>query len=300
MKTLSEIISGFACVERDVELSRFSLYRCGGRAEALVRPQSIDELSRLLSCARENGIAVHVVGNGSNILFSDKGLAGVTIKLDSGAFCGLEIDGLSLVAGAGVNMATLVGLCREKSLSGFEFLWGVPATVGGALAMNAGAQGRDIAAALERVEVAGFDGRIAALDKSAIDFGYRSSSLASSGVVTRAWFRLARAASSDIEAVIDACRKQKVWAKPGLCSCGCVFKNPGDGTSAGKLLDSLGAKGMRQGGAAVSPEHANVIVNAGGATAADIFTLLLRLEEMALGAGCKLEPEIKLMGDFSL
>lgn len=294
-----DIVSEFGCVERDADLSCVSLYRCGGRAEFLARPETPEELGALLKCAKQHKMPVNVIGNGSNILVSDNGVAGLVVRLDTKAFCSFSLDGNVLESGAGVKIGSFVSLCRDKGFHGFEYLWGVPATVGGAVVMNAGAQGCEICDVLVRVEIIGDDGAAKVIAKEDIDFGYRYSSLSKLGVVTRAWFKLEHADKKEIEETIAACKKQKTWIKESAMSCGCVFKNP-EGTSAGRLLDSLGAKGMTNGGAMVSREHANVIVNTGGASSQDIFALMFRLEEMALEAGVKLEPEIKLMGDFSL
>ncbi len=296
MVDLDRLPSGVKTIRFGEPLGRHSGYGTGGCAQVWAEAENGDGVKFLAAWARERGVSCVWVGNGSNILFSDLGLPGVVARLAGPGFDEAAVDGNRLIAGAAAQLARVVALSVDNKLGGLEHLWGVPGTVGGAVMMNAGALERQVSDVLEWVEWVDGAGVPARLEASAIDFGYRRCGL-SGGVVTRACFKLSPVPAMHLRETVEAVRARKHFYGQYPRTCGSVFKNP-PGVSAGTLLDRLGAKGMRLGGARVCPEHANVIYNEGGAKSSDIYQLMRRLQDMARGAGQELEPEIHILGEF--
>jgi len=277
-------------------LKKHTTFKIGGPAEYFVRPKGAAELKVLIKAAKRYKIPVLVIGAGSNILAGDKGVGGLVIQLNSSYFKKIRVKGNSVHAGSGVMLSKLIITSRNFGLSGLENLAGIPGTVGGALAMNAGAWGKNIEDTLKEVWVMDYSGRIRVLKKKNIEFGYRKSDLGKY-IILEARFGLGKGDGLNIRSRIREYLKQRRSAQDlTRPSAGCVFKNP-TGKSAGKLIDECGLKGKRVGGAAISGKHANFIVNLGNAKSADVIDLIKLIKNKVRAKfHINLEPEIKIWG----
>ena len=281
---------------RDEPMSRHTSLKVGGPADFFVSPADRDDLVALLTLLAETGIPYLVVGGGYNLLVRDGGIRGVVISLT-------HLDELTLLAGervlvgAGVTNRQLVQLLREKGLGGLEFLSGIPGTVGGALAMNAGAHG---GAVLDHVEelFTVRDGKMLQTGRDSLDYGYRFMRLAPCEIIVGATFRLKPADPDWIAARIDAYLEHRATSqKIGFPNAGSFFKNP-EGAAAWRLIDGAGLRGERVGGAQVSEAHANFLINRGNATAADFLALAARIKDLVRQcAGIALEEEVRIVGE---
>jgi UDP-N-acetylmuramate dehydrogenase len=275
----------------------FTTYRAGGPLEVIVRPSSRKDLGWLSGFCLNNGIPLRVLGAGSNILVSDKGLKGVsvfTVKLDKS-----EIAGDTLKAEAGVPWDNAVKASVSAGLAGLEKTSGIPGTVGGAIVMNAGAFGQETFDALESFEAMDRAGAVRILKKFEVKYGYRRVEGIEGLTILSAVFRL-KAGDANALAAHRACVLAKRAEKQplDLPSAGSVFKRPA-GDFASRLIDAAGLKGVRIGDAQVSQKHAGFIVNLGGAKAADIHALMLKIKSAVKAAtGVELELEQILLGDF--
>ena len=288
-------------VERDFALSRLTTVRTGGVADWFARPSSAEELEALLAWADEQGLAIAVVGSGSNLLVADDGFRGLALKL-GGDLASVERDGLRLVCGGGARLPSVAAKAAGWGLAGIEFGVNIPGTVGGAVRMNANAYGGELARVLEWVEIVTPDGR----DRRAperLDFAYRRSNLGDREVVARASFELTEEEPETIKARMSSMRERRHEAQPsGIKTFGSTFKNPEDaragGRTAGQLLEAADCRGLAVGGARFSPKHANFVENADGATTADVLELMAegrrRVHERF---GVVLEPEVQVLGE---
>lgn len=284
-------------------LAPWTSLRVGGPAELLVRPRSADALVRLLARAKSAGIPVHVLGGGANTLVGDLGIPGLTLKLPGDLFpeevqpTGAGSGGL-VTLGAGAAIARLINVMRTRGWVGAEFLAGIPGTIGGAVAMNAGTKQGECKRVLDAVELATPDG-IGWVARSALTIRYRHTELPAGAVLTRARFRLSEGDIEASRAAMDADLGYRKRTQPlSQPNCGSVFQNP-PGDHAGRLIESVGLKGTVLGGAQISPLHANWIVNLGQARAADVVGLIERARERVREAtGIVLVPEVKRVGVF--
>ncbi len=288
-------------VEEGYPLERLTTVRTGGPADYFARPHRPELLAELLAWARTRGLAVGVVGSGSNLLVADEGFRGLVMKLD-GELAAIEREGERLLCGGGARLPQASARAAREGLSGLEFGVNIPGTVGGAVKMNANAYGGDLSRVLEWVEVttsAGTDRRRPAQ----LGFSYRRSNLGASEVVARASFALEPAPPEEVKATLADMRARRRAAQPsGIKTFGSTFKNPEDpraeGRSAGVLLDEAGCRGLEVGGARFSQKHANFVENMGYATTADVIALMAegrrRVRERF---GVVLEPEVQLLGD---
>ncbi len=264
-------------MERDYPLTRLTTIRTGGVGDWFARPDGDEPLAALLRWAKDERLAVGVVGSGSNLLVSDAGFRGLVIKLD-GALATIEQRGEGLVCGGGARLPQAAARAARAGLSGLEFGVNIPGTVGGAVRMNANAYGGDLARVLEWVEVvtsAGTERR----DPSELGFAYRRSNLGPGEIVSRASFALSPAPPDEVKATLASMRDARRAAQPsGIKTFGSTFKNPEDpaaeGRSAGVLLDEAGCRGLTVGGARFSEKHANFVENMGEATTADVIALM--------------------------
>lgn len=294
-------MSAPAGVERGFPLSRLTTIRTGGVADWFARPTDADRLAEVLAWAAEEGIAIGIVGSGSNLLVADDGFAGLALKLD-GELAEIERDSERLRCGGGARLPSAAAKAANWGLSGLEFGVNIPGTVGGAVRMNANAYGGELARVLEWVDVASATG----LDRRRPDqlgFAYRSSNLREGEVVARAFFLLRPGDSEQIKTAMAEMRAKRHEAQPsGIKTFGSTFKNPDDeragGRTAGQLLEAAGCRGLQVGGARLSDKHANFVENTGAATTADVLALMAaarrRVHE---GFGVVLEPEVQLLGD---
>ncbi|HEX9967413.1 MAG TPA: UDP-N-acetylmuramate dehydrogenase [Solirubrobacterales bacterium] len=288
-------------VERDFPLSRLTTVRTGGAADWFARPGSAEELEELLAWAAGQGLAIGVVGSGSNLLVADEGFRGLALKL-GGELAEVERDGRRLLCGGGARLPSAAAKAAGWGLAGIEFGVNIPGTVGGAVRMNANAYGGELARVLEWVEVvtaAGRDRR----SPERLGFAYRRSNLGDAEVVARASFELAEEEPEAIKARMASMRERRHEAQPsGIKTFGSTFKNPEDeraeGRTAGQLLEAADCRGLAVGGARFSPKHANFVENADGATTADVLDLMAegrrRVHERF---GVVLEPEVQVLGE---
>ncbi|MDD5594808.1 MAG: UDP-N-acetylmuramate dehydrogenase [Candidatus Omnitrophica bacterium] len=269
-------------------------YRIGGPAKLFFEPKNITDLKSLVSSLKKNKIPVFMIGAGSNILASDKGVEGAVIHLNSSYFRKISVKDNYIESGSGAFLGSLLVFARDHSLAGVEFLTGIPGTVGGALIMNAGAWGHSIGELVEKVDLLDYNGRRVVLSKDDLSFSYRKSCL-EKYIILSAKFKLVKESRELIAQRIKDYQQRKMqvqdFSRP---SCGCVFKNP-EGNSAGKLIDSCGLKGRKSGGAVVSLKHGNFILNQDGAKAADVLKLMgLIKKEVKKKCNIDLQPEVRI------
>lgn len=281
-------------VSREVSLSALTTWRVGGPARYFVDVSNERALLEVLETARNSGLAVLVIGKGSNVLVSDDGFDGVVLRL-GGELAEVGVEGEELTAGGGASLRAAALRAEEESLSGLEFLSGIPGTVGGAVATNAGAFGRSTASVLARITTVGLDG--ARHSREEFEDGYRRGLVGSGEIVLAATFGLNRADAATVKGIAREFRSRREMSQPlREATAGSVFKNP-PGEAAGRLLERCAAKGLEVGGARVSPLHANFIINGGGASAADIRQLMvLMAARVRERFGVELEPEVRLVG----
>ena len=287
-------------VEEGVSLGRFTTLGTGGPARAFARPTTLDELDEALTWAGGRGLEVAVVGLGSNLLVADEGVEALVLKLE-GELSAVEVEGTMLAAGGGASLAVCLHRARAAELGGLEFACAIPGTVGGAVWMNAGAYGGDIAGVLGRALVADGDGR-RWLSPAELGLAYRRSGLRGGQVVAQAEIVLEPRPGTEIKAVVSDMQAQRKAAQPtNKRTFGSVFKNPDRELSAGRMLEACGLKGFKIGGAQISPRHANFIENAGGATSADALALMAEARRRAREQfGVELEHEVQLLGPLEL
>ncbi|MDP0495147.1 MAG: UDP-N-acetylmuramate dehydrogenase [Verrucomicrobiota bacterium JB024] len=293
-----ESLSTEAVLKLGEPLARKTTIGIGGPARFYAEPASEADVAYLLREAREAALPVLPLGRGSNLIVADAGFDGLALGFKHATWQQLELDGQGrLVAGAGVRLKQLCSFAAKNGLGGFEFLEGIPGTVGGSLRMNAGAMGGWIFDVVEEVTFIDVAGELQTWAKARFHFGYRQCREIAQGLALRAVFASGKTApDADIRATMDAYAGTRKESQPREPSAGCIFKNP-EGGHAGKLIDELGLKGLREGGAEVSAVHANFIINTGGATSADIIALVRRIRaKVRSERGIELEPEVLLAG----
>jgi UDP-N-acetylenolpyruvoylglucosamine reductase len=290
-----------AGVEADYPLARLTTIRTGGPADFFARPDTPERLAELLAWAEAEGIAVGVVGSGSNLLVADAGFRGLVMKLD-GSLATIEQEGHRLLCGGGARLPQAAARAARAGLSGLEFGVNIPGTVGGAVKMNANAYGGDLSRVLEWVEIATPGGAVRRTPDQ-LGFSYRRSNLGPREIVARSSFQLAPAEPEEVKATLAEMRAARKAAQPsGIKTFGSTFKNPDDpraeGRSAGVLLDQAGCRGLSVGGARFSEKHANFVENPGEATTADVIALMAegkrRVRERF---GIELEAEVQFLGE---
>ena len=299
-ETIAARLGVRAC--RSEPLARHTSFRIGGPADLLVVPETVDELAFVLRAASACGATVTMLGGGSNVLVGDGGVRGVVVKLGRG-FARVEWHdgegGAEVRAGAAVNLGRLARTAAGRGLAGLEHAEGIPGTVGGALFMNAGAYGGDVASAAVAVE--GLDGRgeLVVLPRAALAFRYRGTALPPRFVVTAVRFALRAEAPDAVRGRLEDVRRRRVASQPhGRANAGSMFKNPA-GDHAGRLIDVAGLKGARIGRARISERHANFIVNEGGASAGDVKGLMDLAQRVVWErSGVWLEPEVRFVGSW--
>ena len=269
--------------------------RVGGAASIYVIPEDLDDLRNLLLVAAEEELPCLVLGSGTNLLVRDGGFPGVVISLRK--FRALERrQGKRIVAGAGVTNGALVRYSEEQRLTGLEFLIGIPGTVGGALSMNAGAHGEEI---LDRVETITtlLNGKLTCTAQADLVHGYRTLQLAAGEIIISAAFNLDEGTPAGIEARIEGFLAHRRNAqRVNLPNAGSFFKNP-PGEQAWRLIDRAGLRGERVGGAGVSEQHANFLVNLGGAAARDFIELAALIKgKVKAVTGVELQEEVRIVG----
>lgn len=282
-------------------LARHTSFRIGGPAELLVIPETPAELTLVLQEAAACAARVTLLGGGSNVLVGDGGIPGMVVKLGRGfARVDWELRGgtATVRAGSSVQLGRLARAAVARGLTGLEFAEGIPGTVGGALFMNAGAYGGDLAAVVAAVE--GIDPVLGprVFGGDVLTFRYRRTELPAGFVVTAVRFGLGRGNEAVVRGRMEEVRQHRVAAQPSGQSAGSIFKNP-PGEHAGRLIDAAGLKGIRAGRARISHRHANFIVNEGGARACDVQALMELAQRVVWERnGVWLEPEVRLVGNW--
>ena len=272
-------------------MRKHTTMRVGGPAEIIVSPRTASQVDTALRLYPD----ALVIGNGSNLIVRDGGIEGLVISLDR--MCAAKVEGALLQVEAGMSMAAASLMAQTHGLSGLEFASGIPGSMGGGCAMNAGAYGEDIAGVLTRAQVLR-DGRAEWIPKEALEMGYRSTKVLREGwIVLTAEFALTPHDPVRIKEKMDDLNARRREKQPlDMPSCGSTFKRP-EGYFAGALIQDAGLKGLRVGGAMVSEKHAGFIVNAGGASASDVLSLIALVQEKVLAAhGVALECEVRVVG----
>ncbi|MDP3964116.1 MAG: UDP-N-acetylmuramate dehydrogenase [bacterium] len=278
-----------------VPLSAHTTYRLGGPADFLVEVKTTDEFVQAVIAARHLGLPLLILGHGSNILVADVGFRGVVVKLKAQS---IVQNGNSVTADAGVSMGRLAHWAVDRGLAGIEFAVGIPGTVGGSVRGNAGCFGAEIKDVVSVVEILTSKNERRTLANANCAFGYRDSLFKhSDSLILNATFTLHDAEAGEGKELLQQWGKKRLeeqdFSKP---SSGCAFKNP-PGNAAGKMIDDLGLKGLKIGGAQVSERHANFLIHDGSAKAADVLELLKQVRSKVKDRyGIELEPEIMLAG----
>ena len=261
-------------IEENISLKKYTTYKVGGKSRCVVYPKNVDKLVKLIKLLNQNDIKYKIIGNGSNLLFSDKDYNGILIKLVD--FDDIEINDNRIKVGAGYSLMKLSRIAMKNSLTGLEFAAGIPGTVGGAVFMNAGAYKSDMGYIVKSVKVLTPDYRIIELENRELDFHYRTSYLKKHPkyICLEAVIKLEHGSRSAIENLMKERLKRRMSSQPlNYPSAGSVFRNPKD-MFAGELIENLGLKGMKHNGAMISDKHANFIVNTGNAKSEDIKYLI--------------------------
>ena len=285
-------------LRRNVPMRDYTSFRIGGAADAVLFAQSEEQLVRAVRLCKEAGERYLVVGNGSNLLVSDRGVRDLVIMIRD-AFSQVSFSDETMTVGAGVRLTAAAQTAAGQSLSGLEFAYGIPGLVGGALAMNAGAYGGEMAQIVQSVRILEPDGEIHEFSNEQMEFGYRKSALKNGRIALSATLLLHRGEEEAIRARMAQYKSARQEKQPlSFPSAGSVFKRP-EGHFAGALIENAGLKGVSVGGAQVSQKHAGFIVNTGTATCQDVLELIKLIQKRVLEqSGVQLETELRPVGDF--
>ena len=283
-KVSPDLLEGLDIPHRvDAPLGALTWYRTGGRAAVLASPRSAAELSELVQRCKSRYVPIRILGAGANLLVSDAGVDGVVVRLDDPSFKEIKIEGSTITAGAGVDLFKLVPASAKAGLDGLVHVAGIPATVGGAVRMNAGGAFGDIGESVKRVRVMSDAGEVYDRDRDDLEFGYRQSNIRAPYIL-EAEFELDANEPAELMKRYKEIYLYKKNSQPmGDKSAGCCFKNPpaSAGATAGQLIDRAGLKGYRVGGATVSPVHANfVTAEPGKTTSADVIAVIEHIQQV--------------------
>lgn len=294
---LDTLHSLFPEAKLDEPLRRYTAWKIGGPADALLEPRSVEDLVAAVRKAREHGVPVTVLGGGTNVLVRDGGVRGLVIRLAK-ALKNVDVSGNRVAADAGVLYPVLANTTAAKGLAGLEFATGIPGTVGGAVYMNAGAYGSETVEVIDWADVFR-DGDVARMSNGDLDLSYRHSILHDhpDWIVLRAGYTLAPGDPEELKARIKEFRSHRMNGSPNKPSCGSTFKRP-ENDFPGRVIEAAGLKGARVGQIEVSPVHANYFINHGGGTAEEALELIhLVREKVRERLGVELEPEVRIIGE---
>ncbi len=286
-------------VKKAEPMKSHTTFRVGGPAAYFVTPQTAEEVAEVIEACTQENVPYYIVGNGSNLLVSDKGYEGVIIQIYK-QMNQVEIEGTQIHAQAGVLLSMIAKRALDAGLTGFEFAAGIPGTLGGACVMNAGAYGGEMKDVLQSVTVLTDKGEVKVLAKEELELGYRTSVIAKKGyIVLEAVIGLQKGEKEKIQAVMDELKEKRVTKQPlEYPSAGSTFKRP-EGYFAGKLIQDAGLRGFQVGGAQVSEKHCGFVINKDQATAADVMNLMNQVSDKVYETfGVRLEPEVKKLGEF--
>ncbi len=279
-------------------MSKHTTFKTGGNADLMALPSQTEEIIGIINICKANNIPYYVIGNGSNLLVSDRGIRGVVIKLGT-EFSQIRADNNIITAQAGALLSAVAQRALREELKGMEFAAGIPGSIGGGICMNAGAYGGELKDIVKEVKVL-YKGEVKALSNEECGFGYRHSRIMEEGmIVLEVKLKLEKGNPSEIKAVMDDLalrrREKQPLDKP---SAGSTFKRP-EGNFAGKLIEEAGLKGFSIGGAQVSEKHCGFVVNTGKATTDDILSLINSVKERVYqNSGIMLEPEVRFLGEL--
>jgi UDP-N-acetylenolpyruvoylglucosamine reductase len=294
---LAQHVSAETLIRREEPLAKRTTLRVGGPADLYVEPASEADLAAVLRFCRRRDRPFFMLGRGSNLLVKDAGFRGVVICLAHAHFSQIEPMREQLRCGAGAKIKAVAVEAKRSGLAGLEFLEGIPGSVGGALRMNAGAMGGSIFQVVDSLRLMNVDGEVYDRAVQELPVSYRTCPLLKTHVALAAVLRGQPAPPEVIEARMNDFSRKRWQSQPAAPSAGCIFKNPAS-IPAGKLVDELGLKGTRVGGAVVSAEHGNFIVNDGRASARDVLTLIELVREHARRErGIELETEVEVIGE---
>jgi UDP-N-acetylenolpyruvoylglucosamine reductase len=297
MAPLLDQLTPGTVVRPDEPLAKHTTLRVGGKADLYIEPASEEDLALLLQFCAERSLPFVMLGRGSNLLVRDGGIRGVVICLAHPQFSRISVEGCQLQCGAGAKLRAIATEAARQGISGLEFLEGIPGSVGGALRMNAGAMGSWLFDVVSKIRFMTFNGEILERNASEVNVEYRGCPLFKNHIALGALLQGQNASREAVRARMDSFSKKRWEAQPNQPSAGCIFKNPKT-IPAGRLIDELGLKGTRVGGAVVSDKHANFIVNDGAATARDVLSLIAIVQQSARSArGIELETELEILGE---
>jgi UDP-N-acetylmuramate dehydrogenase len=289
-------------VSFDVSMAKHTSLGLGGSADVLVFPRDEHDLREILRFATERAIPYYILGKGTNVIVRDGGLRGIVISLCRGfrrvTILGRRDQQVLISAEAGVNLKNLVRFTRERSLSGLESFIGIPGTVGGALAMNAGAFGSEMRDVVRSIAMMGPAGDVMLKQEGELRFDYRHLILPEGSVILRGIVEVMEAKGEEIAAKLKHVRRLRAQSQPwNMPTAGSIFRNP-EGAPAGQLIDELGLKGYRIGDARISEKHGNFIVNEGDATASEVLALMAFIRDQVYERrGIRLAPEVTIIGE---
>ena len=298
IEALKQIDSGLE-MNTNEKMSRHTTFKTGGPASLFIRPDSLEQLKKVVALLKRAEVSYFILGNGSNLLVSDKGYDGAIITTEKYTDIRLE-DEKTIYAEAGVMNSAIAAFARDKSLTGFEFAAGIPGSLGGAIIMNAGAYGGEMKLIVKEVRALSPQGEIIRLDNQALRFDYRTSALKGKDfIVISALLELEEGDRDEIAAKMkELALKRKEKQPLEYPSAGSTFKRP-EGYFAGKLIEDSGLRGYSVGGAMVSDKHCGFVINKGEATSKDVYKLIHDVQNTVYEKfGVRLEPEVILLGKF--
>ncbi len=296
VEELARRVSPATVIHCHEPLAKRTTLRVGGPAEVYVEPASEADLAEVVKFVAERAVDLFVLGRGSNLLVRDGGIRGVVICLAHPSFSMVEITGERMRCGAGAKLKLVAVEAKRAGLSGVEFLEGIPGSVGGALRMNAGAMGAWSFAVVESVRIMDYAGRIHERPVAEVPVEYRACPLLKNHIALGAVFKCNATTREEVAQRMNSFSVKRWDSQPAAPSAGCSFKNPAT-IPAGRLVQELGLKGHRVGGAMVSLEHGNFIVNDGCATAKDVLDLMTLIQARAkTERGIELHPEVEIVG----
>ena len=293
-------LSQYGKVEFDSPLSHHTTFKTGGVADILITPYAEDSITHIIPIIKNEHIPIHIIGGGSNLLISDSGLRGITIKI-ADFKSSFNVSDKYIYAGAGLSKEQFISDAINSGFGGIEFMAGIPGTIGGGIFMNAGTYMGSFSDILKKIRLLNDNGSIVEVDIGELKSDYRMMAIPENNIIIGGYFSLPKADNTaGIKMQVDSIIKER-WEKHPMDypSAGSVFKNP-EIYSSWKLINDSGLKGYRIGGAEISEKHTNFIINKGNATSSDIYNLIKYVQERVYAdTGIKLETEIKIMGEYT-